>query len=258
MIERAYIWGEQSGIAVWCEDEAGPYSTVPYAAPSWQVQAQPAHQSHEYFPNGIAKLLTLFHPSSGQVRVKGVESCTNVVLHDWLQQQLQAILEELPPQVQVLSPEVNRAMWETWRQALTIRFTLPSELPPLRMLLVCDNLAGHKTPAFVIWLCQHGILPIYTPLGGSWLNMAESIQKILKHRALDGQHPDTPQQIMEWLETVAKSWNQHPTPFIWAGQRAARRQRARLRSQQHRLAGSGACSTPLVRKPKLLLQCSPK
>ena len=127
---------------MWCEDEAGPYSTVPYAAPSWQVEAQPAQQSHEYFPNGIAKLLTLFHPSTGQVRVKGVESCTNVVLHDWLQQQLQAILEELPPQVQVLSPEVNRAMWETWRQALTIRFTLPSELPPLRMLLVCDNLAG--------------------------------------------------------------------------------------------------------------------
>ena len=42
-----------------------------------------------------------------------------------------------------------------------------------------DNLAGHHTPAMVIWLFQHGIMPQYTPLGGSWLNMAESIQRIL-------------------------------------------------------------------------------
>jgi hypothetical protein len=34
-----------------------------------------------------------------------------------------------------------------------------------------DNLAGHKTTAFVQWLFQHGIVPLYTPLGGSWLNM---------------------------------------------------------------------------------------
>ncbi len=27
-------------------------------------------------------------------------------------------------------------------------------------------------------MIQHGIMPLYTPLGGSWLNMAESIQRI--------------------------------------------------------------------------------
>jgi hypothetical protein len=59
----------------------------------------------------------------------------------------------------------------------------------MRMLLVLDNLAGHKTPEFVCWLFAHGIMPLYTPVGGSWLNMAESIQRILKRRALDGQHP---------------------------------------------------------------------
>ena len=45
-----------------------------------------------------------------------------------------------------------------------------------------DNLAGHKTPEMVLWLCRHGIMPLYTPLGGSWLNMAESIRRILKRR----------------------------------------------------------------------------
>lgn len=49
-------------------------------------------------------------------------------------------------------------------------------MPPLRMLLVLDNPAGHKTPAFVLWLYAHGIMPRYTPLGGSWLNMAEKDQ----------------------------------------------------------------------------------
>jgi hypothetical protein len=43
---------------------------------------------------------------------------------------------------------------------------LLSVLPPLRMLLVLDNLAGHKTPAFVCWLFAHGIMPLDTPVGG--------------------------------------------------------------------------------------------
>jgi len=82
------------------------------------------------------------------------------------------------------------------------------------MLLVLDNLAGHKTPALFCWLCTHGILPLYTPLGGSWLNLAESIQRILKRRALDGQHPRTPEEIIGWLEATACGWNLHPTAFI--------------------------------------------
>jgi hypothetical protein len=39
------------------------------------------------------------------------------------------------------------------------------------MLLVLDNLTGHLTPSFVLWLFDHGIMPLYTPLSGSWLNL---------------------------------------------------------------------------------------
>src|SRR5215210_5913706 len=60
---------------------------------------------------------------------------------------------------------------------------------PRRDASSVDNLAGHKTPDLVVWLCQHGVMPLYTPVGGSWLNMAESIERVLKRRALDGQHP---------------------------------------------------------------------
>jgi hypothetical protein len=56
----------------------------------------------------------------------------------------------------------------------------------MRMRLVLDNLAGHDTAAFVRWLFAHSIMLLYTPLGGSWLNMVASIQRILKPLALYG------------------------------------------------------------------------
>ena len=130
---------------------------------------------------------------------------------------------------------------------MTVKATLPSVVPPLRMLLVLDNLAGHKTPAFVCWLFAHGIMPLYTPVGGSWLNMAESIQRVLKRRALDGQHPSDTDQIIAWFEAVAGHWNEEPTPFRWGGKRAARR--LRQRERRHRVGGSGAYTcAPLRRK----------
>lgn len=65
----------------------------------------------------------------------------------------------------------------------------------------------------VLWLFAHGVMVLYTPLGGSWLNMAESIQHILIRRALSGQNPQAPQQIIAWLEAAANVWNQNPTSF---------------------------------------------
>lgn len=240
--------GEQLGLDVWCEDEAGPFQTVPQPGPSWQPEGQPAEQPHEYFRDGTAKVLTLFHPRTGEVRVCGVTSCTNEVLHGWLREELTGVVAALPEVPVPATAAASRAVWERWLQGLTKPLTLPAELPPLRLLLVLDNLAGHKTLALVVWLLTHGILPLYTPLGGSWLNMAESIQRILKRRALDGQHPQTPEEIMAWLEAVAAHWNQEPTPFRWGGKR--RRRRDRQRERRHRQGGSGAYSHKRVRRRK--------
>lgn len=68
--------------------------------------------------------------------------------------------------------------------------------------------------------------------------MAESIQRSICRRARAGQHPQTPQQIIDGLEATARAWNQAPTPFEGGGKRQARRQRARQR--RHTLGGSGA------------------
>lgn len=238
------------GIAIWCFDEAGRYATQPYPTSSWQPSGQPAHRSPTYIPNGTAKLLTLFHPVDGTVRVKGVERCPNTVLHAWLIQELEEIISAFPVGQEAVVTAQNVPQWELWRKKLKYRFTLPAQLPPLRLLLVCDNLAGHKTPSFVLWLCAHGILPLYTPLGGSWLNMAESIQKIIKHRALDGTYPTWTPEIINSLEAAARAWNTNPTPFQWGGRRAARR----IRERQHRLAGSGAYTRRPIKRTKTLLQ----
>ena len=103
-------------------------------------------------------------------------------------------------------------------------------------MLVLDNLAGHLSADLVQWFFDHGVMPLYTPIGGSWLNMAESVQRIIVRRALAGQHPKDGQQVIDWLEQTVVGWNKHPTPFVWNGKRRRRRERARLR----RLGGSGA------------------
>jgi hypothetical protein len=190
---------------------------------------QPPRLPHEYIRGGTAKLLTLFRPATGEVRAKGVTNTPDAVLHPGLQEELVAILATLPSLL--ATPRSPRCDWAHW-----LGHPPRAALPPLRVLLIWDTLAGHHTPELVVWLFQHGGMPLYTPLSGSWLNLAESVQRILVGRALAGQHPQSPAALIAWLDDTVAGWNQQPTPFVWAGKRQARRQRAR----QRRLGGSGA------------------
>jgi hypothetical protein len=249
LIERAYAHGERAGLLIFCQDEAGPYQAIPQAGPSWQPAGHPTTQPHEYVRGGTVKLLTLFRPATGDVWAQPVDHAPNAVLHPWLKDAFTAILTALPPVAAVVDPVTTRAAWTAWQAGLTQPFTLPADLPPLRALLVWDNLAGHKTPELVLWLCAHGIMPLYTPLGGSWLNLAESIQRILVRRAVVGHHPTSTHELKDWLAATVRGWNAAPTPFEWGGKRAARRQRARDR--RHALGGSGGCTRrPITRRPR--------
>ncbi len=60
------------------------------------------------------------------------------------------------------------------------------------------RLSGHLTPDLIGWLFWHSVMPLYTPLGGSWLNVAESVQRIIVPRALTGQHPKNAREIIDW------------------------------------------------------------
>ncbi len=96
MIEDAYTLGKGLGLEVWCCDQAGPFQTVPHPGPSWRPEGEPARQPHEYVRDGTAKVLTLFRPADGRVRVEGVTTCPNAVLHPWLKRELSEILAGLP------------------------------------------------------------------------------------------------------------------------------------------------------------------
>lgn len=245
MIERAYLESQTpEGLPVWVEDEAGPYQAIPQAGQGWCEEGHPEQQPHEYVRGDTAKLFTLFHPVTGELRAKGMTCSTNAVLHPWIEQELDAIVSRLPAPMIEVSPASNRQAWESWQAGLSVKFTLPDVLPPLRTLLVLDNLAGHKTPAFVLRLVAHGVMPLYTPLSGSWLNMAESIQRIIVRRALAGTHMESSQQTINALDATVRGWNRCPTPFVWGGHRKSRRDRARERIRArrlgHRLGGSGA------------------
>jgi hypothetical protein len=193
-------------------------------------QGHPLCQPHEYIRGGTTKLLALFRPTTGEVRAKGVSRAPNAVLHPWLQHELLEVLKELPESNDAVDLP-TAAQWATWLGHVP---HLP--LPPLRLILVWDNLAGHLSTSIVTWLFAHGVMPLYTPLSGSWLNMAESVQRIICGRALNGQHPQNVAQLINWLEDTVKGWNANPTPFVWAGKRRERR----LRAKQRHLAGSAA------------------
>ncbi len=231
LIELAYRVAEAAGLPLWCQDEAGPYQAIPQPGAHWRPVGCPQRQPHEYVRGGTAKLLTLFRPATGEVRAKGVTSAPNAVLHPWLQGELAQILAGLPALTVPQEERPEAAQWATW-----LGHPPRAPLPPLRLLLVWDNLAGHLSWSIVEWLFQHGVLPLYTPLSGSWLNMAESVPRILVGRALAGQHPHSAEELIAWLEETVTGWNRAPTPFVWGGKRQERRQRAR----QRRLSGSGA------------------
>src|SRR4051794_10235937 len=185
---------------------AAPGQPLATTRPAHHAAARICPRRHEQDPD-------LFHPATGQVYLQSVTSCTNSVLHGWLKKELTAILARLPIPSEPVDAAATRAAWQVWQDGLADPFTLPEQLPSLRLLLVWDNLAGHKSTEMVMWLCQHGIMPLSTPLGGSWLNMAESIQRILKRRALAGQHPQSPAEIGTWFEQTAEAWNRQPTPL---------------------------------------------
>src|SRR5260370_17379242 len=101
----------------------------------------------------------------------------------------------------------------------------------------------------VEWCGEHGILLLSTPNAGSWLNMAESVQRIIKRRALQGYHTYDVEILKQWLTDAVLGWNRHPTPFIWGGKRHARRDRPYAR--RHRSAASPP--TPPYSFPQRLL-----
>lgn len=238
--ERASLLGERLGFQVWCEDEAGPSQTIPPPGNSWHSDNRPARQAHHYLRGDTAKLRTLFRPATGAFRAEAVQQRTTALLHPWVQRALTAILTQCPPAPERV-PTGRR--WHDWD-----RYPAADQLdrlfPPVRMLVIWDTLAGHTSHSIVQWCAEHGMLFLSTPNAGSWLTMAESVQRIIKRRALQGSQTYDVEVLKPWLIDAVPGWKRHPTPFIWGGKRHARRDRASAR--RHRVGGSGATTAYVI------------
>jgi transposase len=146
-IEAASTEAEAAGLAVGCQDEAGPYQAIPQPGATWPPPAippaghpsrrpslppaippagHPSRQPHEYVRGGTAKLLTRVRPATGDRRpatgdgrAKGVLSASNAVLHPWLKDQLRQVLAEreahpLPVRAPLPADPLLRRTWEHW------------------------------------------------------------------------------------------------------------------------------------------------
>ncbi len=180
------------------------------------------------------------------MRVEPLDRTPHAVLHAWLRREMADIVAACAPAPAEPGPGQRWADWHVTPQPPW----WADGLPPLRVLLIWDNLAGHCDWELGQDLLNQGILPLYTPVAGSWLNLAEAIQRILVRRALAGQHPENAEELKAWLAATARGWNQDPTPFEWAGKRAARRKRARER--RHALGGAAG----FTRRPIRRCRCS--
>src|SRR3954467_2943198 len=171
LIEQAYTRGAELGLSVWCEDEAGPFQAVPHPGVSWQPRGQPATQPHEYIRGGTTKILTLFHPATGQVRLQSAACCTNAVLHPWLRERLSAILAELPPPAPSQDPAATQAAWAVWQAGLTLPFSLPHNLPPLQLLPCVTISPATRRPTWCCGCARTGSCrstPRWAGAGSTW------------------------------------------------------------------------------------------
>lgn len=89
---------------------------------------------------------------------------TNAILHPWLKRELSAILKQCPDAPEVV-PEGR--YWQDWDIYPAAEY-LDRFFSPVRVLLIWDNLAGHRTQSLVQWCAEHGILRLATPTAASW------------------------------------------------------------------------------------------
>jgi hypothetical protein len=127
VIERAYVLAERVGLPLWCEDEAGPYQTIPHPGSSFQPEGIPACQDHHYLHGKTCKLLTLFRPATGELRAEPVDQSTNAIVHPWLKGELAAILKGCPPAPQ----EVPRCAEVARLGPVSSRRAIGSDVPSL-------------------------------------------------------------------------------------------------------------------------------
>ena len=178
---------------VLCADEKSQVQALDRSQPVLPMMpGMPEKRTHDYVRHGTVDLFAAFDIATGLVIAKTYKSHR---AKEWIK-----FLEEIDKQVpQLAEPDEP-----------------DGEPHVLRIHVVADNYATHKTPAVQQWLEKHPRFHIhFTPTSSSWLNQVERWFGLLTGKLLRrGVHKSVRQlekDILAWVDT----WNEDPKPFIW-------------------------------------------
>lgn len=88
--------------------------------------------------------------------------------------------------------------------------------PGQELHVIIDNSSTHSTPAVREWLDHHPWVHFhFTPKGASWINLIEAWFGILTKKSIRRGSFDTVRALVKHILSYIKTWNQHPTPFVW-------------------------------------------
>jgi hypothetical protein len=165
LIKLVYEQAEAARIVQLNEDEAGPYQPIPQPGASWRPEGHPALHPHEYERGGTAKLLTLFAQPRSTCAPKASSRrptpCCIPGSKNSSAKDSRNSRRSTREQSSLPKPSAPRVCWEMW-----LGHSPRNPEPPLRIVLVLDNLAGHLSYDMVRWLFDHGVMSLYTPIGG--------------------------------------------------------------------------------------------
>jgi hypothetical protein len=89
--------------------------------------------------------------------------------------------------------------------------SFPQHVPPFVTHAPGNTLARHRSCDLVPWFCDYGVMPLSTPISGSWLTLAAPVHRIRVPCALAGQ------QVINRVEHTVVGWSQHPTSCVCSG-----------------------------------------
>jgi hypothetical protein len=158
-----------------CMDEASKQLLKDLIEPIPMASGRPQREDYHYQRNGTQAIFCFFDPNRGWRRMAVGDSRTAV---DWAEQ---------------------------------VRILLEVDYPKAKKVkLVCDNLNTHTTaslyeafPAEQAWALAERLEIHYTPVHGSWLNVAEIELSVLAKQCLDrriGTAEELKKEVAVWVE----------------------------------------------------------
>ena len=88
--------------------------------------------------------------------------------------------------------------------------------PRVKLHVICDNYATHKTPEVTAWLEKNPRITLhFTPTSGSWLNMVEIFFGIITRQAIRRGSFRSVHELTAVIRRFIDAYNDRAQPFVW-------------------------------------------